>query len=131
MVFQKCLIIGLLVPLTCSMVVWPVLDRSTNTTRAAIRPKNWSEKNLGQWCRNLSVNQHTQCPQASAFHQFDCCGPSETECCFAIQGWVIIILTIIAACSTITLIFTILLKLNLICLPSTIELSKPYQGIRE
>ncbi|PIC43255.1 hypothetical protein B9Z55_004053 [Caenorhabditis nigoni] len=121
-----------LLPVVYSMVVWPVLDR--NSTRSTIvRPKNWAEKNLGQWCRNFTVNEHTQCPQASAFHQFDCCGQHETECCFAIQGWVIVILIIVGTCASIVLIFSTLLKLNLICpLPySTKPIPPAYTGIHD
>uniref|UniRef100_A0A8R1HPL5 CX domain-containing protein n=1 Tax=Caenorhabditis japonica TaxID=281687 RepID=A0A8R1HPL5_CAEJA len=122
----------LILPMTFAMVVWPVLDR--NTTRSThVKPRNWSEKNLGQWCRNFTVNQHTQCPQASAFHQFDCCGPNETDCCFALQGWVIVILTVLGCCSTIIIVFFAFLKLNLICpIPykSAAKLST-YAGIRQ
>ncbi|CAB3411381.1 unnamed protein product [Caenorhabditis bovis] len=114
-------------PLTCSMVVWPVLDNITNATHSLVKPKNWAEKNLGQWCRNFTVNIHTQCPQASAFHQFDCCGPHETDCCFAIQGWVIVYGAVIGSCSIITLIFSLLLKHNVICLP-TYPTKSTYRG---
>ncbi|KJH42601.1 hypothetical protein DICVIV_11401 [Dictyocaulus viviparus] len=71
--------------LTSAMVIWPDLVNDESKLNRP-KPTNWNEKNLGQWCRNFTVNQHTQCPQASPFHQFDCCGTHNTECCFAIQG---------------------------------------------
>ncbi|VDL63495.1 unnamed protein product [Nippostrongylus brasiliensis] len=73
-----------------SMVIWPDLVQDEARLNRP-KPTTWSEKNLGQWCRNFTVNEHTQCPQASVFHQYNCCGEHETECCFAIQGWVIIL----------------------------------------
>uniref|UniRef100_A0A0K0CY21 WAP domain-containing protein n=1 Tax=Angiostrongylus cantonensis TaxID=6313 RepID=A0A0K0CY21_ANGCA len=73
--------------LAFAMVIWPdVVNDEAKISRP--KPTSWSEKSLGQWCRNFTVNEHTQCPEASLFHQFDCCGGNNTECCFALQGWV-------------------------------------------
>ncbi|KAK6736594.1 hypothetical protein RB195_019346 [Necator americanus] len=100
------------------MVVWPDL---VNDEAKMSRPKptKWSEKNLGQWCRNFTVNQHTQCPQASVFHQFDCCGRHNTECCFAIQGWLVVLGSLSAFVMAASFLFYLLLKFQLICLEQT------------
>ncbi|KAL6736717.1 hypothetical protein Aduo_007037 [Ancylostoma duodenale] len=104
------------VPLiACGLVIWP---DPVNDEAKLSRPKptTWKEKNLGQWCRNFTVNQHVQCPQASVFHQFDCCGQHLTECCFAIQGWVIVLGSLIAFVVAASVAFYLLLKFQLICL---------------
>uniref|UniRef100_A0A915EW75 Uncharacterized protein n=1 Tax=Ditylenchus dipsaci TaxID=166011 RepID=A0A915EW75_9BILA len=64
------------------LVVWPAtVPKQENLER----PKTYDEKNFGQWCRNFTVNRHTQCPEASPFHWFVCCGEDGIECCGGIQ----------------------------------------------
>ncbi|KAL3075588.1 hypothetical protein niasHS_006342 [Heterodera schachtii] len=55
------------------------------------RPQTFREKHFGQWCRNLTLDRHIQCPRASPFHWYICCGDDGTECCFGIQSWVYVI----------------------------------------
>ncbi|XGW08511.1 hypothetical protein V3C99_011105, partial [Haemonchus contortus] len=98
-----------------SMVIWP--DLVYNETKLKMpKPTTWKEKNLGQWCRNFTVNQHTQCREASAFHQYNCCGVHNTDCCFAIQGWVILVASLSAFVACASFLFYILLKFQIICL---------------
>nr|CAD2171048.1 unnamed protein product [Meloidogyne enterolobii] len=54
------------------------------------RPNAWADKHFGQWCRNLTLDRHTQCPSGSPFHWYICCGETMTDCCFGIQTWLII-----------------------------------------
>ncbi|VDO26441.1 unnamed protein product [Haemonchus placei] len=87
MAWRSTLLFVCLPTVVLSMVIWP--DLVYNETKLKMpKPTTWKEKNLGQWCRNFTVNQHTQCREASAFHQYNCCGVHNTDCCFAIQGWV-------------------------------------------
>lgn len=32
------------------------------------RPASWQTKSFGQWCRNMTIDRHMQCPEASPFH---------------------------------------------------------------
>ncbi|KAJ1372508.1 hypothetical protein KIN20_034679 [Parelaphostrongylus tenuis] len=101
-----------------AIVIWPDL---VNDEAKLSRPKptSWSEKNLGQWCRNFTVNQHTQCPEASLFHQFDCCGVNNTNCCFAIQGWVFVVVSFASIAAIVSFSFYLLLKFQMICIEHT------------
>ncbi|VDP02177.1 unnamed protein product [Heligmosomoides polygyrus] len=98
-----------------TMVIWPDLVRDEERLSKP-KPTTWSEKNLGQWCRNFTVNRHTQCPQASAFHQYNCCGEHNTDCCFAIQGWVIIVTSFVSFAFVVSFLFYLMLKFQIICL---------------
>ncbi|CAD6197716.1 unnamed protein product [Caenorhabditis auriculariae] len=124
-------VVLLLPTVAAAMVVWPSLPYSPTSPTNQTKPSSWADKNLGQWCRNFTQNVHRQCPQASAFHQFDCCGHHNTECCFAIQGWVILIATMTACSSLLTLIFYVLLKARLICLEGTYAPKTIYLGIKD
>ncbi|KAI6183943.1 hypothetical protein M3Y97_00543000 [Aphelenchoides bicaudatus] len=67
------------------LVIWPDPMPSNK------KPTTWSEKNFGQWCRNFSMNSHTQCPEGSSLHWYYCCGEMNTECCVGIQNWAVVI----------------------------------------
>nr|CAD2185599.1 unnamed protein product [Meloidogyne enterolobii] len=68
------------------------------------RPNAWADKHFGQWCRNLTLDRHTQCPSGSPFHWYICCGETMTDCCFGIQTWLIIM-----SFSIFTVIFALLI----------------------
>ncbi|CAJ0605519.1 unnamed protein product [Cylicocyclus nassatus] len=111
----RCLLLLLSVRFVVSaMVIWPE-PMEDEATLSKPKPTTWKEKNLGQWCRNYTINQHIQCPQASAFHQFNCCGLHDTECCFALQGWLIVVLSMCSFAIAACLLFYLFLKFQLIC----------------
>ncbi|CAJ0915021.1 unnamed protein product, partial [Mesorhabditis belari] len=78
------------------------------------KPSTWSEKPMGQWCRNTTNDLHTQCPRASVAHEWYCCGESGAECCFAVQGWVYLLTGCILFVGLATLIFHLLLHFGVI-----------------
>ncbi|CAJ0585777.1 unnamed protein product, partial [Mesorhabditis spiculigera] len=78
------------------------------------KPHTWREKPMGQWCRNVSANVHVQCPRASYAFQYDCCGETMAECCFALMGWVYLLLGCIVVVGISTLTFHLLLHFNLL-----------------
>ncbi|KAI1708821.1 protein SUP-1 [Ditylenchus destructor] len=98
------------------MVVWADLPERPHDFQ---RPKRWKDKNFGQWCRNLTINRHTQCPPASPFHWFVCCGESGVECCGGIQTWAYFVFGSLFMSAFIIFSFYVLLKFDLICQQST------------
>ncbi|GMT14921.1 hypothetical protein PFISCL1PPCAC_6218 [Pristionchus fissidentatus] len=108
----------LLFPLvSSSILIWPNPQDLPPSLKP--KPKDWSEKNMGQWCRNLTTDRHTQCSLGSIAHRYDCCGDDGSECCFVMQGWVPFVLVglIITFISSISFYF--LLHFRLICLERT------------
>uniref|UniRef100_A0A0R3RWU3 CX domain-containing protein n=1 Tax=Elaeophora elaphi TaxID=1147741 RepID=A0A0R3RWU3_9BILA len=93
--------------------IWP--DPVDDGRENYPKPTTWSNKHYGQWCRNRTVNRYMQCPMGSAFHYYSCCGETGTECCFRLQPTVVAYLVSIVIVIIISLIFYLLLKLNLIC----------------
>ncbi|KAI3414023.1 hypothetical protein GPALN_011489 [Globodera pallida] len=70
-----------------------------------VKPRNFAEKHFGQWCRNLTLDRHVQCPKASPFHWYICCGDDGTECCFGIQTWAYVVFGSLALIFSIATVF--------------------------
>uniref|UniRef100_A0A1I7WT50 Secreted protein n=1 Tax=Heterorhabditis bacteriophora TaxID=37862 RepID=A0A1I7WT50_HETBA len=55
-VMYRSTLVWLALPLLClSMVIWPELPKDEARFNRP-KPKDWKDKNLGQWCRNFTVN---------------------------------------------------------------------------
>ncbi|CAI4226576.1 unnamed protein product [Auanema sp. JU1783] len=109
------------------MVIWPEITQEDGHFLRP-KPRNWREKHLGQWCRNFTIHKHTQCPEATMFHEYHCCGDTSTECCFAVQGWLYVVGGISSITTTAIFIFYLLLKMNKICLPNNYTNKPVYVG---
>uniref|UniRef100_A0A914GWJ5 Uncharacterized protein n=1 Tax=Globodera rostochiensis TaxID=31243 RepID=A0A914GWJ5_GLORO len=70
-----------------------------------VKPRNFAEKHFGQWCRNLTLDRHVQCPKASPFHWYICCGDDGTDCCFGIQTWAYVVFGSLALIFSIATVF--------------------------
>ncbi|GMR36517.1 hypothetical protein PMAYCL1PPCAC_06712, partial [Pristionchus mayeri] len=103
--------------ISASFITWPNPEDLPPSLKP--KPRDWSEKNLGQWCRNFTMDRHTQCELGSAFHRFDCCGEDGSECCFVLQGWVHFVLAGLLITSLSSISFYLLLHFKLICLERT------------
>ncbi|PAV77959.1 hypothetical protein WR25_20108 [Diploscapter pachys] len=97
-----------------SMIYWPQLPPNTANSPAERLYSSWKEKPMGQMCRNFTLNIRNQCPNASPFHEYVCCGSTGAQCCFAIQQWVIIMAAMFGVSTTVALIFFFLLKFRII-----------------
>uniref|UniRef100_A0A0M3HRI7 Uncharacterized protein n=1 Tax=Ascaris lumbricoides TaxID=6252 RepID=A0A0M3HRI7_ASCLU len=56
-----------------------------------------------QWCPTKIIRT-TECPASNFLYYFECCGAINTECCFHLQIWVLIMLVILAVLSIISLV---------------------------
>uniref|UniRef100_A0A914CC49 Uncharacterized protein n=1 Tax=Acrobeloides nanus TaxID=290746 RepID=A0A914CC49_9BILA len=79
------------------------------------KPKTWTEKNYGQICRNFTINRHIQCPEGSFIHWYVCCGADNTECCFGIQSWALVVFGCLSIVGLLILAHFLLLHFNIIC----------------
>uniref|UniRef100_A0AC35U026 CX domain-containing protein n=1 Tax=Rhabditophanes sp. KR3021 TaxID=114890 RepID=A0AC35U026_9BILA len=77
------------------------------------RPKTHLQKDYGQWCRNFTINQHVQCPEASPLHWYVCCGESGTECCFGIQTPMYVIIGGLLCVAIIVALYSFFLQIRI------------------
>ncbi|MFH4974318.1 hypothetical protein AB6A40_001027 [Gnathostoma spinigerum] len=107
------LIILTLILNTASFEVWP--ERVEDGRENFPKPTSWDDKNYGQWCRNRTAGRHVQCPMGSVIHLYVCCGDDGTACCFRIQPTVVAYGGGLIFIISVSVIFGLLLKFNVIC----------------
>lgn len=77
----------------------------------------------------LLFYRHVQCQMGSAVHLYECCGVSGTECCFRLQPVVIAYGGAVVLVTIISIIFSLLLKYNIICPVNPDHQDVEYQDI--
>ncbi|TKR78200.1 hypothetical protein L596_019048 [Steinernema carpocapsae] len=63
-------------------------------------------KDGAEWCPVPLAG--TRCPSGSIFHYYKCCGNLNSDCCFNLQVWVIIVLVVVAVILLASFVMSIL-----------------------
>ncbi|KAK0398056.1 hypothetical protein QR680_002407 [Steinernema hermaphroditum] len=50
----------------------------------------------------------TLCPQSSFAHYYECCGVVNTDCCFKLQTWVIVLIAILVILAAASIIISLI-----------------------